>query len=180
MIHAIISSIDRRMFLYGKLFRIIKCDNAYPLGSVCKVKCYLKKTLRFCWSAMIKINRAWPFIDLFDHPNGFPYFLLYIWKGNICLQYWWQELSAYMTDWLLYSKPTVRSLFLRNGFWQISSQQDVIASLGWLHAAKLHNSVLGSFRAICRKRFRKISERTVDITQELLDLDRFITLMHSF
>ena len=31
----------------------------------------------------------------------------------------------------------------------------------WLHAAKLHNSVLSSFGAICRKRLRKISERTV-------------------
>ena len=31
----------------------------------------------------------------------------------------------------------------------------------WLHPAKLHNSVLSSFRTICRKRFRKISEQTV-------------------
>ncbi len=33
----------------------------------------------------------------------------------------------------------------------------------WLHGAKLHNSVLSSFRVICRKRFRKISERTVNL-----------------
>ncbi len=31
----------------------------------------------------------------------------------------------------------------------------------WLPAAKLHNSMLSSFKAICRKWFRKISERTV-------------------
>ncbi len=33
----------------------------------------------------------------------------------------------------------------------------------WLPAAKLHNSVLSSFRAICRKLFRKISEPTVGV-----------------
>ena len=32
-----------------------------------------------------------------------------------------------------------------------------------LHAAKLHNSALSNFRAICKKRFRKISERTVGL-----------------
>ncbi len=52
-------------------------------------------------------------------------------------------------------RTTVCSLFLRNGFWQISPQRDVVASWG------LHNSVLSSFRAICRKRFHKISEPTV-------------------
>ncbi len=29
--------------------------------------------------------------------------------------------------------PTVRSLFLRNGFWQISMQRDVVASWGFHH-----------------------------------------------
>ena len=64
--------------------------------------------------------------------------------------------SVINNDWSL----TVRSLFLRNGFWQISPQWDVKISIWW-HAAKIHNSVLSSSRAICRKRFRKISEQTV-------------------
>ncbi len=55
----------------------------------------------------------------------------------------------------MYKAITVRSLFLRNGFGQISLQRDVVAPWGF------HKSVLSSFRAICRKRFHKISEPTV-------------------
>ena len=69
----------------------------------------------------------------------------------------------------IYSSFTI---FAEWFFFQISSQRDVIASWGlypdltisiWLHAAKLHNSVLSTFRAICRNQFRKISEPTVGI-----------------
>ena len=77
------------------------------------------------------------------------------------------ERISYVTDWI-YSLFTIfAEWFLANIFTTRChslmgvSPLDIGSQLWHLPAAKFHNSVLSSFKANCRKRFRKISEPTV-------------------